>query len=118
MCTFSGLFSKLLQIKLILRKQTQAIHNSAQNSSTKKIQHKTGGAAATKLRKKLLLRVNLCLYGYYPALEVLIIHINTRLLGRFAPIFYINCEHVLIVNIEKQEEKNFADFQDLKIYIL
>ena len=24
----------------------------------------------------------------------------TRLLGRFAPIFYLNCEHVLIVNIE------------------
>ena len=46
-----------------------------------------------------------------------------RLLGRFAPIFYVNCEHVLIANIEKQKRKKFrgfkkkinADFQDLKI---
>ena len=34
----------------------------------------------------------------------------TGLLGRFAPTFYFNCEHVLIVNIEKQRKKNFADF--------
>ena len=26
------------------------------------------------------------------------------------PIFYFNCEHVLIVNIEKQRKKIFADF--------
>ena len=45
--------------------------------------------------------------------------LQTRLLGRFAPIFYFNCEHVLIVNIEKQRRKKFrefykeiADFQD------
>ena len=29
----------------------------------------------------------------------------TRLLGRFAPIFYLNCEHVLFVYILKQ--RNF-----------
>ena len=46
---------------------------------------------------------------------------NYRLLGRFAPIFYFNCKHVLIVNIEKQRSKKcrgfykkFADFQDFK----
>ena len=34
---------------------------------------------------------------------------ETRLLWRFAPIFYFNCEHVLIV-ILKNKEKKFADF--------
>ena len=33
----------------------------------------------------------------------------TRLLGRFAPIYNFNCEHVLIVTL-KNKEKNFADF--------
>ena len=32
---------------------------------------------------------------------------NTRLLGRFAPIFYLNCEHVLFVYILKQRRKKF-----------
>ena len=32
-------------------------------------------------------------------------NIDKRLLGRFAPIFYFNYEHVLIVNIEKQIKK-------------
>ena len=35
----------------------------------------------------------------------------TRLLGRFAPIFYLNCEHVLFVNILNKEEKIFADLK-------
>ena len=36
---------------------------------------------------------------------------NTRLLGRFAPIFYLNCEHILFVYILKQKQnKTFADF--------
>ena len=30
----------------------------------------------------------------------------TRLLGRFAPIFYLNCEHVLFVYILKQKQTN------------
>ena len=30
----------------------------------------------------------------------------TRLLGRFAPIFYFNCEHVLFVYIVKQNKKS------------
>ena len=38
----------------------------------------------------------------------------TRLLGRFAPIFYFNCEHVLIVNIEKQKTKRFREFYKKK----
>jgi len=29
---------------------------------------------------------------------------NTRLLGRFVPIFYFNCENVLFVNIAKQKQ--------------
>ena len=46
----------------------------------------------------------------------------TRLLGRFAPIFYFNCEHFLFSNIEKQKQnkkfadfmkKNFVDFENL-----
>ena len=41
---------------------------------------------------------------------IIIVFINTRLLERFAPIIYLNCEHVLFVNIENKEEKNFADF--------
>ena len=48
----------------------------------------------------------------------------TRLLGRFAPIFYLNCEHVLFVYILKQSKKKisrifkkkFADFKDLKFF--
>ena len=46
---------------------------------------------------------------------------STRLLERFAPIFYLSCEHVLFVNIEKQKTKirrflkqKIVDFQDLK----
>jgi len=35
----------------------------------------------------------------------------TRLLGRFTPIFYLNCEHVLFVYILKQRRKNFADLK-------
>ena len=34
----------------------------------------------------------------------------TRLLGRFAPIFHLNCEHVLIVYILKQSRKKFRGF--------
>ena len=33
----------------------------------------------------------------------------TRLLGRFAPIFYFNYEHVIFVYILKQRRKNFED---------
>jgi len=33
----------------------------------------------------------------------------TRLLGRFAPIFYLNCEHVLLVYILNQRRK-FCEF--------
>jgi len=36
--------------------------------------------------------------------------INTRLLGRFTPIFYLNCEHVLFVYILKQRRKKFCGF--------
>ena len=35
----------------------------------------------------------------------------TRLLGRFAPIFYLNCEHVLFVYILKQGRKKFCGFK-------
>ena len=35
---------------------------------------------------------------------------NTRLLGRFAPIFYLNCEHVHFVYILKQSRKKFRGF--------
>jgi len=35
---------------------------------------------------------------------------NTKLLGRFAPIFYLNCEHVLFVYIFKQRRKKFCGF--------
>ena len=34
----------------------------------------------------------------------------TRLLGRFAPIFYLNCVHVLFVYILKQSRKKFRGF--------
>ena len=40
--------------------------------------------------------------------------IYTRLIGRFAPIFYLNCEHVLFVYILKQRIKNF--FLKLKTF--
>ena len=41
---------------------------------------------------------------------------NTRLLGRFAPIFYLNCEHVLFVYILKQSRKKFRGFPRFKIF--
>ena len=51
------------------------------------------------------------------------IFIDTRLLGRFAPIFYLNCEHVVFVYILKQRrkkfcgfKKKFADFQEFKFF--
>ena len=34
----------------------------------------------------------------------------SRLLGRFEPIFYLNCEHVLFVYILKQRRKKFSGF--------
>ena len=39
----------------------------------------------------------------------------TRLLGRFAPIFYLNCEHVLFVYIVKQNKQKFEDFLNFKL---
>ena len=36
--------------------------------------------------------------------------LGTRLLGRFAAIFYLNCEHVLFVYILKQRRKKFRGF--------
>ena len=53
--------------------------------------------------------------GCYPPASVhcrgfIYIYIYTRLLGRFAPIFYLNCEHVLFVYVLKQRKKIFADF--------
>ena len=49
---------------------------------------------------------------------------RTRLLGRFTPIFYLNCEHVLFIYILKQSrkkfrgflKKKFPDFQEFKFY--
>ena len=40
-------------------------------------------------------------------------YLITRLLGRFAAIFYFDCEHVLFVYIEKQNKNNFVDFKNL-----
>ena len=37
-------------------------------------------------------------------------YIYTRLLGRFAPILYLNCEHILFVYILKQRRKKFCGF--------
>ena len=45
----------------------------------------------------------------FKCIYVLYIYIYTRLLGRFAPIFYLNCEHVLNVTL-KNKEKKFVDF--------
>jgi len=47
----------------------------------------------------------------------------TRLLERFAPIFYLNCEHVFFVYILKQRKKfcgflkrKFADFNEFNFF--
>jgi len=40
----------------------------------------------------------------------------TRNSRRFAPIFYLNCEHVLFVYILKQRRKKIADFQEFKFF--
>ena len=52
------------------------------------------------------------------------IYIYTKLLGCFASIFYLNCEHVLFVYILKQRrkkfcgfKKKFADFQEFKFFL-
>jgi len=37
----------------------------------------------------------------------------TRLLGRFAPIFYFNCEHFLFIYIAKQKRKKFCRFKKM-----
>ena len=37
-----------------------------------------------------------------------IYNIKTRLLGRFAPFFFFNCEHFLIANIVKQNQKEYS----------
>ena len=46
---------------------------------------------------------------------------NTRFLGRLAPIFYLNCKHVLFLYILKQKQKKVRKFHEkisriLKIY--
>ena len=41
--------------------------------------------------------------------------IYTLFLGRFAPIFYFNCEHVLFVYIEKQTTQKFRIFTKREI---
>ena len=41
---------------------------------------------------------------------------KTRILGRFAPTFYFNCEHVLIVNIEKRRRKKFRGFSRFNFF--
>ena len=46
------------------------------------------------LLNKLLLKLLVKLFAF----------INTSLLGRFAPIFYFSCEHVLFVYIVKQKK--------------
>ena len=43
--------------------------------------------------------------------------LTTRLLGRFAPIFYLNCEHVLFVYILKQRRNNFADLKKTHLFL-
>ena len=40
---------------------------------------------------------------------------KTRLLGRFAPIFYLNCEHDLFVYILKQRRKKFCGFKKINL---
>ena len=43
----------------------------------------------------------------------------TRLLGRFAPIFYLNCDHVLFVYILKQKQtKKVRGFHEKMSWIL
>jgi len=48
---------------------------------------------------------------------------NEKSIENTAPIFYLNCEHVLFVYILKQRKKNFrifkkkfADFQEFKFF--
>ena len=44
--------------------------------------------------------------SFYCNLEIY----TTRLLGRFAPIFYLNCKHVIFAYILKQGGKKFCGF--------
>ena len=43
---------------------------------------------------------------------------ETRLLGRFAPIFYLNCEHVVFVYILKQKLKKVRGLYEQILWIL
>ena len=54
--------------------------------------------------------LQICIYQKFKALRTLL----SRLLGRFAPIFYLNCEHVLSVYILKQRRKKFCGFKKKK----
>jgi len=67
----------------------------------------------------MLFRVNLAFTYMITFLGLMVLHvlhfIYTRLLGPFAPIFYLNCEHVLFVYIFKQWGKNFADLKKKKL---
>ena len=61
-------------------------------------------------------RVN---FTFSDIVELSSIHLyNTRLLGRFAPIFYLNVEHVLFVYILKQKQKKVCEFHEKITWIL
>jgi len=76
----------------------------------------------SKSNKEFKLMSEIVLYRIYSLITLTIyiysvkkwIYFNnwtcTRLLGRFALIFYLNCEHVLFVYILKQRRKKFCGF--------
>ena len=43
---------------------------------------------------------------------------KTRLLGRFAPIFYLNCENILFVYMLKQNKQQICGFHEKNLLIL
>ena len=58
----------------------------------------------------IYLWIYLLIYQFNLLFIYLSICIYTRLLGRFAPIFDLNCEHILFVYILKQKQKKVHKF--------
>ena len=68
---------------------------------------------AQNLRQGIVIKTRVSRMGLGSFVDITIFVVKyyiTRHLRRFAPIFYLNCEHVLFVYILKQRRKKFADF--------
>ena len=88
-----------LLFKLEIRASTlQLKQKGAYNTPNRRVQGIPGGGTAPPWDLWTKVKTN-------KQTDKLNLYIDTKLLGRFAPIFYFNCQHFLFVYILKQQQK-------------